>query len=76
MPDPNVNTQTAPGGATRTTLTYGDGTVIQITKGSKGTAIKTTTSGGQVSHTFTDNDGNSGFIEGGRGDGGDDDGGN
>lgn len=64
MPEPKVETQTAPGGGTRTTMSFSDGTKVQVTKGSKGTSVKTTSSTGKSTTVFTDNDGNQKVIDG------------
>ena len=69
MPAPSVSTETAPGGGTRTTLSYSDGTTVRITKGQKGTAVKTTTPNGKSTTTFTNNEGDTRVVEGGNGGG-------
>ena len=59
MADPTVTTETNPGGGTRTTMSYSDGTKVQVTKGENGTtATKTTSSTGKNTTVWTDKDGN------------------
>jgi len=59
MADPTITTQTNPTGGVRTTMSYSDGTKVEVTKGSNGTtATKTTSSTGKNTTVWTDKDGN------------------